>query len=266
MKRRKKTNWKLPLLIVLVILLILMLMFAAYLRWTHSVQQPQVTNPVMETVAEDLEPTYLAPTDAAEETIAETETDPPKGFQTIDLGEGIVLTGLAEAMGNFPEDGSDEFLPSMLSATFQNDSEKTLQYGKVKLTVNGIVYNFEFSTLPAGQTVRAFDLNKAESPQSIKTVEAEAEYMVFFMEEPQRYEDTLQFEIDNGVIRVKNISSKDITREISVFYKNMYSGIYMGGITYRLRINGLKAGEEVSGYASHAQKNASQVMFVIYED
>ena len=262
MKKRKKLNWKIPLLIVLVLLLVRMLCFEAYLRRTHSPQQPQHTDPVEETVS--------ATEETAAETVAETvpQTDPPaaKGTVPMELGGGIVLTGLAEATGNFPEDGSDEFLMSMLSATFRNDSEATLQYGKVNLTVNGIVYSFEFSTVPPGQTVRAFDLNKKEVPASIGTIEAMVEYMVFFPEEPQRYEEKLQIEVDNGAIRVKNISGEDIPGEISLFYKNKYSGTYMGGITYRLRISGLKAGEEVSGYASHAQKNATEIMFVIYDN
>lgn len=262
MKKRKKLNWKIPLLIVLVLLLVLLLGFAAHLRRTHTPQPPQHTDPVEETVSG----TEETAAETVEETVSQTDPPAAKGAVPMELGEGIMLTGLAEATGNFPEDGSDEFLMSMLSATFRNDSDATLQYGKVQLTVNGVSHSFEFSTVPPGQTVRAFDLDKKEVPRSISEVEARVEYMVFFPEEPQRYEDKLQIEVDNGEIRVKNISDKDIPGEISLFYKNKYSGIYMGGITYRLRISGLKAGEEISGYASHAQKNATEIMFVTYDN
>jgi hypothetical protein len=47
-------------------------------------------------------------------------------------------------------------------------------------------------------------------------------------------------------------------------YKNAQGDIYVGGITYRVRLAGLKAGEEATVYADHASEKYTQVMFVEY--
>lgn len=189
---------------------------------------------------------------------------PVKTFDPIDLGDGLKLTGLAAATGNFPEDGSDAFVENMLSATFVNEGEKTLQYAKIHVTVDGQVYTFEFSTLPQGKQVRAFDMGMQTAPESVEEMSAAAEYLVFFPEEPSTCADQLEVTMHDGYLTVKNISGQDIAGEISIFYKNVTGGIYMGGITYRVRINGLRAGETVNGYSSHASGTQSELMFVTY--
>ena len=63
---------------------------------------------------------------------------------------------------------------------------------------------------------------------------------------------------------MKNVSEKAITKEVSIYYKNKLNENYFGGITYRVRIDGLEPGEEISGFSSHAQKNSSEVMFITY--
>jgi len=193
-----------------------------------------------------------------------TTNAPVEAFSPIDLGQGLILTGLSGATGNFPEDGSDDFVIDMLSATFRNDGAKTLQYAKIHVTVDGAAYTFEISTLPVGKTLRAFDMNKTAAPQTVKTVSAEAEHLVFFAEEPTLDADRLAITVKNGAVTVKNISSEDINTEISIYFKTVSGSTYMGGITYRVRVGALKAGTEVSGYSSHASANGTEVLFVTY--
>ena len=192
-------------------------------------------------------------------------TDAPvEAFSPIDLGEGLILTGLSGATGNFPEDGSGDFVVDMLSATFRNDGTKTLQYAKIYVTVDGTVYTFEITTLPVGKTLRAFDMNKTAAPKTVKTVSAEAEHLAFFSEEPTLDADRLAITVKNGAVTVKNISNEDINTEISIYFKAVSGSTYMGGITYRVRIGALKAGAEVSGYSSHASAKGTEVLFVTY--
>jgi hypothetical protein len=49
-----------------------------------------------------------------------------------------------------------------------------------------------------------------------------------------------------------------------VYYKGRYDGVYVGGITYRVSIKGLRAGDEVTAYAAHALESYSEVVFVEY--
>lgn len=194
-----------------------------------------------------------------------------KGQQTeplqkpIDLGSGLKLTKLSEVTGNFPEDGSDEYVESMLSATFLNEGDKAIQYASVKVTVGEETYSFEFSTLPEEKTVRVFEANKKNLTGVPGAILAEIETIAYFQEEPSIYENDLEITISDGVICVKNISEKDINKEISVFYKTVSGDTFIGGITYRFRVPaGLAAGEEYKGIAMHASDKASKVLFVTY--
>lgn len=180
------------------------------------------------------------------------------------ITENLVLTSLTKSTGNFPEDGSDEFLENMLCATFENKAEETLQYAKINVTIDEQVYTFEISTIPPGEMVHAYEMNKSSAPETMNEVKAEAEYVVYFQEEPSLSKKKLEITVTDGTVTVKNISEKDIDKEISIFYKNVTGETYMGGITYRLRIDGLKAGEEKSGYASHASESGTRIMFVTY--
>lgn len=191
------------------------------------------------------------------------QTEAPS--ESIDLGSGLKLTKLSEVTGNFPEDGSDEFVESMLSATFLNEGDKTIQYASVKVTVGEETYSFAFSTLPGKKTVRVFEANKKNLTGTPGTVSAEIETIAYFQEEPSIYENDLEITITDGVICVKNISDKDIDKEISVFYKTASGDTFIGGITYRLRVPaGLASGEAYWGNALHADEKMSKVMFVTY--
>ena len=183
------------------------------------------------------------------------------------LGKGLKLTALSEVTGNFPEDGSDEFVASMLSATFLNEGDKAIQYASVKVTVGEETFSFVFSTLPAGKSVRVFEADRKECVGSEDAVSAEIESIVYFQEEPSIYDSDLEITISDGVISVKNISERDMDKEISVFYKTVSGDTYIGGITYRLRVPaGLAAGEEYQGNAKHASEKMSKVMFVTYAE
>ena len=181
-----------------------------------------------------------------------------------DLGDGLKLISLASTAGQFPEDGSDSFHMDILSASFRNDSERTIQYAQILLNINGKAYSFRITTLPPKATIRAYEMSKSATPERIETLTAKAEALVYFTEEPSCYEEDLQITIGEKQITVKNISGKDITDKIYIYYKNTVSKVYMGGITYRMGIEGLKAGETVSGYASHAGEDSSKLMFVTY--
>ena len=181
----------------------------------------------------------------------------------IELGSGLVLTGLSAASGTFPEDGSDTPISNVLCATFSNNGSAPLQYAAANVLLNGTDYSFQISTIPAGGTVHAFDLDMQEAPDSIDEVTATAEHIVFFPEELSVDAQRLKISFADGTIEVKNISGEAIDQEISIYYKTVVNGVYLGGITYRARVGALAAGQEVIGHSSHARGD-SELMFVTY--
>lgn len=197
-------------------------------------------------------------------TVPETEQETVKLADEYELGYGLRLTGMVAASGNFPEDGSDDFLPNMFCITVQNTNTKMLQTARIRLTVNGQAYTFEMNSIPAGGTVRLYEKDRASAPVSFHSFDAECDYAIFFENTPTLGEDQLQLTVQEQGITVKNIGDENIEKEIIIYYKSVRNGVYVGGITYRVRLASLKAGDEATVYATHAHEGYSEVMFVEY--
>lgn len=185
-------------------------------------------------------------------------------FESVVLEEGLELSNVSAASGAYPEDGSGAAVEKVVCATFKNTKNVTLQYAKLKVSIGDRTFDFEFSTIPAGESVLVFEKNKATADKLSGDVAVSPEYIVFFNEEPTLLENDIEITVENGEIKVKNISGVDIDREISVFFKNKMEDKYLGGITYRVRIPAVKAGETVGTYSSHASKDATEIMFCQY--
>lgn len=184
----------------------------------------------------------------------------------LQLTDGITVDRIYTATGYFPEDGTDEAVENVLAARFTNTTDRTIEYMTAALTVNGETYTFALTTIPAGASVYAYDSARRTAPASVTSLEGSAEYEIYFAEEPDTMPDTLSYEIRNGTIVVTNISGEDIPSDIMVYYKSVADSGYLGGITYRFRVEGgLKAGESFNGYAPHAYAHMTEVMFAQME-
>jgi hypothetical protein len=132
------------------------------------------------------------------------------------------------------------------------------------LTVNGEEYLFQLSTLPGGASVRAYEINRKAAPTDIQSFQSECVFAQFFETEPSIPEGELEISVTHKGIRVKNLTDRDINRDIFLYYKSIQNDTYVGGITYRVKLSGLKAGDEATVYADHATETYTQVMFVEY--
>lgn len=204
------------------------------------------------------------PPERETDTVAVSESDTVALADAYELGQGLRLVGMVSATGNFPEDGSDVFLPNMFCITVENTTDRMLRTASVSLTVNGQTYIFDMNSIPAGATVRVYEKNRAAAPNAFYEFRAECSYAVFLETEPTVGEDRLQITVQDQGITVKNTGDEDITHDIFVYYKSRYDGVYVGGITYRVSIKGLRAGDEVTAYAAHALESYSEVVFVEY--
>lgn len=178
---------------------------------------------------------------------------------------GISVVSLDNISGMFVEDGSDEVMSGIFAATFRNDSDKDLQYAKLVLTVGKEDYTFEISTLPAGESVRAMEVNRKAFASSKGDVTLTQENIAWFNESPSMYEGVFKITQRNNAIIVENISGKTVNAPIYVYYKNYADGVYIGGITYRAGTQeALAPGKAVALNAKHFDPDASRLMFVTY--
>lgn len=197
------------------------------------------------------------------------DTD-PKSVEVDDIQVDAAVAGLSvESMDNiaglYVEDGSDEALSSIFTVTFRNDSDKDLQYAKLLLTVGKEEYVFEISTLPAGESVRAMEMNRKAFTGASGDVTLTQENIAWFGEAPSMHTELFKITQRNNALILENISGQTITAPIYVYYKNYSDNVYIGGITYRAGTQEeLAPGKSVVLSAKHFDGDASRLMFVTY--
>lgn len=231
-----------------------LLIFAFYLETIENGEDPALD--VAQNSAEQTEPV----TTELDETKSPVKID-LQG--TYDLGSGVTITGFLPYTGAFMEDRTDEVVTNVLAIQVTNSGEKYVQTMDIILTAGETQAQFSLSTLFPGETVVVLEKNRLSYSAAPEFEQVQTGNVALFEEHPGMCEDKLEIQCLDGVINVTNISDEDLTGDILIYYKNFVGGMYYGGITYRLRIEGgLKAGEIRQGAAAHFDPDNSTVVFV----
>lgn len=180
------------------------------------------------------------------------------------LGSGLSLMSASRYAGAFVEDGTDDIVSDVLAITVRNDGDKTVQYAHIILTQGEAAYEFDVTTLPVGASAQLLELSRQPMPDSTDGMTAEVTACAVFDTEPSLCEDVFRIETQDTAITITNNSGSDINGQIYVYYKIAYGDLYMGGITYRVGVAGLNAGESTTCYAGHFSTDYSKLMFVTY--
>lgn len=190
------------------------------------------------------------------------QVDPEAEF---DLGRGLKITDVGSYTGVYMEDGSDEIVSRILMAVVTNTSDRDLEYAEITLTGGETEAKFTVSTLPAGASAVLLEKTRMEFPGEGVFDSAAAENVSFFDTPMSLHEDVLKLQGLDGALNITNISGRDITGDIVIYYKNSSADMYYGGITYRVRLEGgLKAGEIRQIMTDHYSASGSTVLFVTY--
>jgi hypothetical protein len=191
----------------------------------------------------------------------ETTVDIPS---EVDLGYGLRLVRVSSAAGIFPEDGKDEFVPELFCATIQNTTDRTLSIGRVELTINHETYVFEITSIPPGALVHAYEMRRRSAPTVVGDFSGECLFAAYREEEPTLDPSRLEIKVEDSGIRVKNLTDENIEGPVYIYYKSVQNDIFVGGITYRVKLTGLSAGDEVVLRAVHATAEYTRIMYVEY--
>ena len=198
----------------------------------------------------------------AEQTQVQTEQTEPVG---ISLGNGLAVLDIGAYTGIYMEDGTDEIVSDILMMKVTNIGEDNVEYARITMAVGEETAEFTLATLKPGDTVVLLEKSRMAYDSSVDYDSAEivCQNLALYQEPLRLHEDKLSIQILDGAIYVTNISGKDITGRVSIYYKNKASGIYYGGITYRIVLeNGLKDGEIRQMMASHFSETGSEIVFV----
>ena len=132
------------------------------------------------------------------------------------------------------------------------------------LSREGEKYEFDLTTVPAGAVVQLLETGRKKLPADVAGLEASVTLWAPFAEEPSLCADIFEIEGTERGITVKNISDRDVTGQIYIYYKSAYGDKLIGGITYRAGVKDLAAGASATCYAGHYSKDYSKVLFVTY--
>lgn len=242
-------------LIIAVVLLFVLLVFVLLLAWgLHNTEEPSSDEPG-------------TATDMPEAFSSEQTTEPTLEVQTEHmenyLGKGLTLLEMGKYTGIYMEDGTDEVVSDVLMLIVSNDGDQDIQYAEFTIPTSNGDARFSLSTLPAGEKIVLLEQKRMPWSANEDYSNVNAGNIAVFSEPLTLCEDQLEFQNLDGVINITNISGKDITGDIVIYYKNAATDLLYGGITYRVRLEGgLKADEIRQIMASHFTRSGSRIMFV----
>ncbi len=177
----------------------------------------------------------------------------------------IVVEEASLRTAEFPEDGSFEKKENVLVLKVKNESVEHLQMLRLKVTTDKKEMFFDVTTLPVNMSVNVFEKNGQTLSEDEKIISITGEIRADFQKPIGLQRETFSLDVHDRVINVKNISKTDIDTVIYLYYKKKDSdGSYLGGITFRSKIEGLKAGELKQIPASHFMLADSEVIFLDY--
>ncbi|MGN1443826.1 MAG: hypothetical protein ACI4XE_08250 [Acutalibacteraceae bacterium] len=181
------------------------------------------------------------------------------------LSNGCEIAEIKSYSGPFVEDGSDVEKTDVFALVIKNTTGKHFQYMTVNIQIGGNDYNFKLTTLFDNSAVTVLESTGAPyNDQKIDTVTLTQS--VEFSSDPTVHPKELEITVMDGLMNVKNISGKDITSDIYVYYKLTDGDDWFGGITYRANVGGgLKNGELRQIPANHFKKESCKVVFTEYE-
>ncbi len=181
------------------------------------------------------------------------------------LDDDLVITEIENYKGAYMEDGSDRDVKNVAMIVVKNNGEKTLQYGRVEISFGDAIAEFSFSTLTPGSEMVVLEAKGLEYPGKKDLGEPILTNAAYFEEGISLCEDTIQIQPLEGALNIRNISGKDISGQVAVYYKTVKDGIYQGGITYRALVkDGMKPDEIRQVMTNHFSLDSSEIMFVTY--
>lgn len=178
-------------------------------------------------------------------------------------GTDLVIENIGQYTGPFVEDGSDTPKANVMSLLVTNTSKNVVQYGEIKIKINGEdTAVFKVTNLPAGTSTLVMEstgnvkFNEDDKYKCLDSIQADIDKMYLNGDKIKIVKK------EDGTIGIKNISDKDFDT-VYVYYKYFQKGgAYLGGITYRVKFENVKAGQTVEEKTSHYSKDFSDILMV----
>lgn len=227
---------------------------------------PEVTGPVQTTPgSSEPKPTEPKPTEPKPTQITQPETTEPYD-PTVKLpyavpNTGIVILSVNSYDGVFLEDGFSTPATGICALLILNRGESDAELIAVSMNCDGEPLTFIASDVPAGAYVFVQERSGAKYVKGEYTdceVEVADDVTLGLAADEIRFEEN-----EDGSLTVTNLTDKSYS-EVRLFYKFYMpdEDVYVGGITYTVRIQSLAAHDSINVKPSHYFPGSSKVVMV----
>ncbi len=153
-----------------------------------------------------------------------------------------------------------------LAVIAENVSDTDVEYALLSVKTKSDTLTFNISALLSG-TKAALLCNEevASDPSEVYTA-WQINDIIIFEEPPSMNDDKFELQILDGSLSVRNISGKDIESDIYVYYKDKDDDVVNGSITYKFRVEGLKAGSQTFVKAPELNEDNCRIIFTDYDN
>lgn len=215
----------------------------------------------------DTENTTAENTTAENTGVSENNTAADTGIITLPCvaDASLTLVRMYSFSGKFVEDASFGEKENVAAIEILNTSETDIRLARIIVTTKTRELLFEATSIPGYNTMTVLEKNAATFTEGEEIIGVRVENRVDFEGDMSFHKETFSVMTTGYVFNVQNITDTDIESDIYIYYKKIdENGKLFGGITFRSKVEGLKAGELKQVAASNFISDDSKVIFVEY--
>ena len=200
-----------------------------------------------------------------------TETDPQTGESVgiqfpYKISEyGLIIEKMAPYNGMFVEDGSNANVQNVAMLLVRNEGKFPVEYTQICIEYGQEKLLFDISALPVGENM----VVQEKAGKSIPASAADAATAMVVQRADMEMSEGKVSVTDNGnnTLTVRNLTDQTIPT-VRVFYKYYMESedVFVGGISFTVRITKLGAGASVTLQPSHFTSQTSRVVMVTTYD
>ena len=153
-----------------------------------------------------------------------------------------------------------------LAVVAENISDTDVEYALLTVKTKSGELTFNVSALLKG-TKAVLLCNEDVGSNSGEVYTAwQTKDKIDFVKKPVTNDDKLEISVLDGSVSVKNISGKDIESDIYIYYKDKKDDLVNGSVTYKFRVDGIKADSQTYVKAPELNENNCMIIFTDYDN
>lgn len=153
-----------------------------------------------------------------------------------------------------------------LAVIAENVSDSDVEYALLTVKTKSGELTFNVSALLKGtKAVLLCNEDVGSNPGEVYTAWQTKDKIVF-EKTPVMNDDKLEINVLDGSVSVKNISGEDIESDIYIYYKDKKNDFVNGSVTYKFRVDGIKADALTYVKAPELNKNNCMIIFTDYDN